>query len=209
VIEVSPDDFEEIVVGVDPAVTSGEDADETGIIVAARGPHQPDTCAIPHCLWHAYILEDATLPKSNKSSPDRWGRRVIEAYDQWNATVCVVESNQGKELLRSVLQNIRADLPVELPHAGVSKEARAEPVVALYEQGRVHHIGDPIHYALLEDQMTTWVPTGKRGRVSPDRMDALVWAVTRLDINGTNRKVKRSFDGMTPIGFGQQNGWAI
>ena len=208
-IEVSPDDFEEIVIGVDPAVTSGEDADETGIIVAARGPHQPDTCAIPHCRWHAYILEDATLPKSNKSSPDRWGRRVIEAYDQWNATVCVVESNQGKELLRSVLQNIRADLPVELPHAGVSKEARAEPVVALYEQGRVHHIGDPIHYALLEDQMTTWVPTGKRGRVSPDRMDALVWAVTRLDINGTNRKVKRSFDGMTPIGFGQQNGWAI
>jgi hypothetical protein len=209
VIEVSPDDFEEIVIGVDPAVTSGEDADETGIIVAARGPHQPDTCVIPHCKWHAYILEDATLPKSNKSSPDRWGRRVIEAYDQWNASVCVVESNQGKELLRSVLQNIRPDLPVELPHAGVSKEARAEPIVALYEQGRVHHIGDPIHYALLEDQMTTWVPTGKRGRVSPDRMDALVWAVTRLDINGTNRKVKRSFDGMVPLGFGQQNGWAI
>jgi phage terminase large subunit-like protein len=209
VIEVSPDDFEEIVIGVDPAVTSGEDADETGIIVAARGPHQPDTCVIPHCRWHAYILEDATLPKSNKSSPDRWGRRVIEAYDQWNASVCVVESNQGKELLRSVLQNIRPDLPVELPHAGVSKEARAEPIVALYEQGRVHHIGDPIHYALLEDQMTTWVPTGKRGRVSPDRMDALVWAVTRLDINGTNRKVKRSFDGMVPLGFGQQNGWAI
>ena len=208
-IEVSPDDFEEIVIGVDPAVTSGEDADETGIIVAARGPHQPDTCVIPHCKWHAYILEDATLPKSNKSSPDRWGRRVIEAYDQWNASVCVVESNQGKELLRSVLQNIRPDLPVELPHAGVSKEARAEPIVALYEQGRVHHIGDPIHYALLEDQMTTWVPTGKRGRVSPDRMDALVWAVTRLDINGTNRKVKRSFDGMVPLGFGQQNGWAI
>lgn len=208
-IEVSPDDFEEIVIGVDPAVTSGEDADETGIIVAARGPHQPDTCVIPHCRWHAYILEDATLPKSNKSSPDRWGRRVIEAYDQWNASVCVVESNQGKELLRSVLQNIRPDLPVELPHAGVSKEARAEPIVALYEQGRVHHIGDPIHYALLEDQMTTWVPTGKRGRVSPDRMDALVWAVTRLDINGTNRKVKRSFDGMVPLGFGQQNGWAI
>ena len=208
-IHVNPDDFEEIVVGVDPAVTSGEDADETGIIVAARGPHQPDTCVIPHCKWHAYILEDATLPKSNKSSPDRWGRRVIEAYDQWNASVCVVESNQGKELLRSVLQNIRADLPVELPHAGISKEARAEPVVALYEQGRVHHIGDPMHYALLEDQMTTWVPTGKRGRVSPDRMDALVWAVTRLDINGTNRKVKRSFDGMVPLGFGQQNGWAI
>ena len=208
-IEVSPDDFEEIVIGVDPAVTSGEDADETGIIVAARGPHQPDTCVIPHCKWHAYILEDATLPKSNKSSPDRWGRRVIEAYDQWNASVCVVESNQGKELLRSVLQNIRPDLPVELPHAGISKEARAEPIVALYEQGRVHHIGDPIHYALLEDQMTTWVPTGKRGRVSPDRMDALVWAVTRLDINGTNRKVKRSFDGMVPLGFGQQNGWAI
>lgn len=208
-IHVDPDDFEEIVVGVDPAVTAGEDADETGIIVASRGPHQPDTCVIPHCKWHAYILEDATLPKSNKSSPDRWGRRVIEAYDQWNASVCVVESNQGKELLRSVLQNIRADLPVELPHAGISKEARAEPVVALYEQGRVHHIGDPMHYALLEDQMTTWVPTGKRGRVSPDRMDALVWAVTRLDINGTNRKVKRSFDGMVPLGFGQQNGWAI
>jgi len=208
-IEVNPDDFEEIVVGVDPAVTSGEDADETGIIVVARGPHQPETCVIPHCRFHAYVLEDATLPKSNKSSPERWGRRVVEAYDQWNASVCVVESNQGKELLRSILQNIRPDLPVELPHAGVSKEARAEPIVALYEQGRVHHIGDPMHYTQLEEQMTTWVPTGKRGRKSPDRMDALVWGITRLDINGTNRKTKRSFDGLTPIGFAQSNGWSI
>lgn len=208
-IEITPDDLDEIVVGVDPAVTSGEDADETGIVVVGRGPHQPETCQIPHCIYHAYVLEDATVPKSNKTSIERWGRRVIEAYDTWSASVCVVESNQGKELLRSVLNNIRPDLPVELAHAGASKEVRAEPIVSLYEQGRVHHLGDPMHFAQLEEQMTTWIPNGKRGQHSPDRMDALVWAITRLDINGNNRKAKRSFDGMAPIGFGQRNGWAI
>lgn len=207
-IEVKAEDFLSIVVGVDPALTSGEDADETGIIVAASGPHQPETCSIQHCYKHAYILEDATLPKGSKVTPEKWGRRVIDAYDEWNAGRVVVEGNAGRELLRAVLQNIRPTIPVDLPHAGKSKTARAEPVVTLYEQGRVHHLGPPSQYAQLEDQMTTWVPTTARGK-SPDRMDALVWAVSALEINDMPKARWTLDEGMSPLGFGQANGWRI
>lgn len=207
-IEVHAEDFLSIVVGVDPSLTSGENADETGIIVAASGPHQPETCAIEHCTLHAYILEDATLPRGTKSTPERWGTRVIQAYDEWNAGRVVVEGNAGRELLSSVLHNIRPTLPVELPNAGQSKTARAEPIVSLYEQGRVHHLGNPAEFALLEDQMTTWVPMAGR-RNSPDRLDALVWAITALDINSQPRKRFALEESMVPFGYGQVNGWKI
>lgn len=207
-IEVRAEDFLSIVVGVDPAMTSGEDADETGIIVAASGPHQPETCSLEHCTKHAYILEDATLPKSTKSTPERWGRRVIDAYDEWNAGRIVVEGNAGRELLTAVLHSIRPTVPVELCNARENKTARAEPIVALYEQGRVHHLGSPAQYAQLEDQMTTWVPIAGR-RKSPDRMDALVWAITALDINVTPKQRWTLDEGMSPMNFGQANGWRI
>lgn len=207
-ITVDPVDFLRIVVGVDPSLTSGENSDETGIVVAASGPHQPETCSIDHCTLHAYILEDATLPKHIKSTPERWGRRVIEAYDEWNAGLVVVEGNAGRDLLKSVLHNIRPTIPVDLPNASESKTARAEPIVALYEQGRVHHIGNPSDFAVLEDQMTTWVPRAGR-RDSPDRMDALVWAVAALNINGSLKTRRVLEEGMTPMGFGQSNGWAL
>ena len=208
-IEINPDEFIKIVVGVDPALTSGGDSDETGIIVAASGPHQPDTCSIQHCDTHAYILEDATLPRHIKSTPEKWGRRVVEAYDEWNAGRVVVEGNAGRELLKSVLLTIRPTLVIEMPNASISKTARAEPIVNLYEQGRVHHIGNPADFALLEEQMTTWVPNASR-KNSPDRLDALVWAVSALDINAiSNRRRWQEMGEITPVNFEQSNGWQI
>jgi len=203
-ISVSADDFLRIVVGVDPAMTSGENSDETGIIVAASGPHQPDTCSLEHCKVHGYILEDATIPRGQKATPEKWATRVVEAFDEWNAGVVVVESNAGHELLEMTLRTIRPTLPVLRPNAGEGKRARAEPIVALYEQGRVHHLGDPTQFATLEEQMTTWVPeAGKHN--SPDRLDALVWALTELNLSG--RKPRRALPDVMPIDMPQPNVW--
>jgi phage terminase large subunit-like protein len=208
-IEVSLEDFTKIVVGVDPSVTSGENADETGIIIVARGPHQPDSCVTPHCTGHGYVLQDATLPKSNKNSVDKWARRVVEMFDVWRANVIVIEGNQGHELLDMALRTVRNGLPVERPNARENKKARMEPIVALYEQGRIHHLGDPTQFAQLEEQMTSWVPPaeGKRASNSPDRVDALVWALAELNLQG--RKPRRSVEGISPVGFSQTNEWRI
>jgi phage terminase large subunit-like protein len=208
-ISVDPADFSKIVIGVDPSVTSGEDADETGIIVAAKGPHQPDTCVAPACVAHGYVLEDATLPKSNKNSVDKWVKKVIQVFDEWNANLIVIESNQGHEMLDLALRTERPNIPVSRPNARYSKKARAEPIVALYEQGRIHHIGDPSHFAMLEEQMTTWIPPveGKRASKSPDRVDALVWALTELNLQG--RRPRGTMGGIAPVGFSQSNEWRI
>ena len=208
-ISITPDDLYRVVVGVDPSVTSGPNADETGIVVAASGPHQPDSCSIETCTTHAYILQDATLPRSNKNSIDRWIDRVIEMYDTWNASLVVVEGNQGQELLEMSLRTKRPDLPIKRPNATENKKARAEPIVALYEQGRIHHVGDPSKFALLEEQMTTWVPGegGKRTKVSPDRVDALVWAVAELNLQGS--RFKRKPPVVEAIGIAGRNSWAI
>jgi len=204
VITIRADEFIRIVVGVDPAMTSGENSDETGIIVAASGPHQPDTCALEHCTIHGYILEDATIPRGQKATPERWATRVVDAFDEWNAGLVVVESNAGHELLEMTLRTIRPTLPVSRPNAAENKKARAEPIVALYEQGRVHHLGDPTQFAALEDQMTTWVP-GSSKRESPDRLDALVWALTELNISG--RKPRKGYPDLMPMGLPQENIW--
>ena len=162
-----PCDRVRTVVGVDPAVTSGEDADETGIIVAARGAD-----------GHYYILEDL----SRRASPLEWARVVLQSAREYGAQI-VAEANQGGELIEALLRRVAADIedqyrvPLKLVRASVGKRTRAEPVAALYEQGRVHHVG---YLAELEDQLCTWVP----GAPSPDRMDALVWAVTELSDRG-------------------------
>ena len=207
-IAVSADDFIRIVVGVDPAMTSGENADETGIVVVASGPHQPDTCSLEHCTVHGYVLEDATLPKGSKATPERWATRVVEAFDEWNAGLVVVETNAGHELLEMTLRTIRPTLPVSRPNARENKKARAEPIVALYEQGRVHHLGDPSRFAALEEQMTTWVPpeAGKRAGNSPDRMDALVWGLTELNLTG--RKPRKTYPDLMPVDMPQKNIWS-
>lgn len=145
-----------VVVGVDPAATSGESSAETGIIVAGRGSD-----------GDAYVLADRSL----RGTPHEWGSAAVLAYDAFDADHVTPETNNGGEMVTSTLRTIRPDLPILAVHASRGKATRAEPISALYEQRRVHHIGT---LAALEDQMVSWVP----GMASPDRMDALVWALT-------------------------------
>lgn len=197
-ISISRNVFDRIVIGVDPAVTSGDDADETGIIVAALGPHQPETCRIERCSGHAYVLEDATIPKEVRPSIDDWARRVVEAFDEWQADRVIAEGNQGGELVEQVLRTIRPGLPVKRVTARVGKRTRAEPIAALYEQGRVHHVGPALGFAMLEDQLTMWTQSSSE---SPDRLDALVWAISALGISGAGALIPD----VAPLGFGKRN----
>jgi phage terminase large subunit-like protein len=146
-----------VAVGVDPKASVEADS-ETGIVAAGLGAD-----------GHFYILEDASL----NSSPEQWGRAVVNAYTCHKADRIVPEVNQGGDMVVSVLRAVNANASIRPVHASRGKLTRAEPVAALYEQGKVHHVGA---FAKLEDQMTTWVP----GMPSPDRMDALVWALTDL-----------------------------
>lgn len=149
-----------IVVAVDPAVTASETSDETGIVVVGLGAD-----------GHAYVIADY----SGRHTPDTWAKRVVKAFDDWRADRIVAESNNGGQLVAVNIATVRKNLPLTLVHASQGKRTRAEPIAALYEQGKVHHIGA---FPKLEDQMTTWEPlTGAR---SPDRLDAMVWGVTEL-----------------------------
>jgi len=153
-----------IVVGVDPAASSGEAANENGIIVAGIAAN-----------GHAYIIEDWSL----RGSPDEWARKAVAAYRKHDADALIAESNQGGEMVSAVIKSV-ADIPVKLVRATRGKYVRAEPVSALYEQGRVHHAGVMPE---LEDQMISFTPERAADRsdgYSPDRVDALVWALTEL-----------------------------
>ena len=178
---VSPE-LVRIVVGVDPAVSHGETSDETGIIVdgiAATG--------------HGYTLADYTI----RGTPLEWARAVVKAYYEWNADRVIGEVNNGGDLIESTLRTIDRNISYKGVHATRGKAIRAEPVAALYEQGRWHHVGS---FPQLEDQMCEWVP----GQKSPDHMDAHVWAVTELmeaDHTGTNIPLDlMSFGGMNKQG---------
>jgi phage terminase large subunit-like protein len=151
-----------IVVAIDPAMTSGEGAAETGIVVAGCDHRE-----------HVFVLEDGSV----HGSPDHWARRAIDAYHRYRADMLVVEANQGGELVTQTLYTVDASVPVESIHASRGKRTRAEPVAALYEQGRVHHVGA---FPELEDQLCLWEPLS--GEISPDRLDALVWAISALGI---------------------------
>ena len=158
-IETAPN-LIRIVVAIDPAVTSGEDSDETGIVVAgvtAQGKF--------------YVLDDRTC----KLSPDGWGRVAIEAYHDWKADRIIAETNNGGDMVQILMQTIDPTITVTKVTATRGKRVRAEPISALYEQNRVHHVGT---FPSLEDQMVTWTPDVSK---SPDRMDALVWAITELN----------------------------
>lgn len=153
-------DLARIVVAVDPAVTSGETADETGIVVAGRDGD-----------GRFWVLEDL----SARLSPDLWARRAATAHARHRADCVICEVNQGGDLVAATLRTVDPALPVRGVRATRGKRVRAEPVAALYEQGRVRHAGV---FEALEDQMTGF--TGASGEASPDRLDALVWAVTAL-----------------------------
>ena len=149
-----------VVVGVDPAVSTSDDSDETGIVVVALVRS-----------GHLIVFDDKTC----RESPLEWARIVVEAYREWKCSRVVAEVNNGGNMVETVLRTISANLPYRAVRAADNKYARAEPVAALYEQGRVHHMGS---FPELEDQMCGYVPRGVRK--SPDRMDALVWAITEL-----------------------------
>jgi len=160
VASVDMERLRRIVVAIDPAVTSDADSDETGIVVAGLGID-----------GHGYVLEDL----SGRSSPDAWARRAVNALDRHGADRIIGEANNGGDLIEHTLRTVRPNVPYRKVHASRGKAARAEPIAALYEQGKVHHVGG---FRELEDQLCSWEPLS--GMRSPDRLDALVWALTEL-----------------------------
>ena len=149
-----------IVVGVDPAVTSGEDSDSTGIVVAGMSND-----------GNYYVLADDTL----KASPQVWAEKAIASFEQHKADRIIAEVNNGGDLVVHLLQQVKANIPVKKVTASRGKAVRAEPIAALFEQGRAHMVG---YYPELEDQMCEYEPGVTKE--SPDRMDAMVWAITEL-----------------------------
>lgn len=147
-----------IVVGVDPAVTSGTEADDTGIVVAGMDNNH-----------HGYILDDKTL----KASPDGWAKAAVNAYHKWKADRIIGEANNGGDMIEFVIKSVDRDVSYRKVTATRGKMLRAEPIAALYEQGKIHHVG---YFGDLEDQYCEWQPGDK----SPNNMDAAVWALTEL-----------------------------
>lgn len=160
----SAPDLVRVVVGIDPAASHNSTSNLTGIVAAGVGVD-----------GLGYVLEDG----SGRYSPDGWGRRSVALYEAHKGDRLVAEGNQGGEMVRHVIQSVMPNAPVSIVHARRGKQARAEPVAALYEQGKVRHVGA---FAELEDQMATWEPLS--GMASPDRLDALVWALTDLMLTG-------------------------
>ena len=156
-------DLTRVVVAIDPAVSTNEGSDETGIIVAGRDEG-----------GHGYVLEDL----SGKHQPADWARTAIAAYRRHSADRIVAEVNQGGDLVENTLRTIDENVSYSSVHASRGKFVRAEPIAALYEQSRVHHVGS---FPELEDQMSSFVADIDRAKLgSPDRVDALVWGLTEL-----------------------------
>ena len=148
-----------ITVSIDPAVTNTQASDETGILVCGSDS-----------AGHGYVLGDYSF----KGSPLDWASKAVSVFDEWKADTILVEVNQGGDMVSAVLKQIRHSLPIREVRAHIGKRLRAEPVAAMYEQGRIHHIGE---FPTLEDQMTVWTPNDPD---SPDRIDAMVQAFSNL-----------------------------
>lgn len=152
-----------IVVAIDPAVSDNEGSDEHGIIVVG----------LDNTGKEAYVLEDG----SKKGSPLDWARRAVALYDHYQADAIVAEVNQGGDMVTQTIHTVRSNVKVISVRATRGKHVRAEPIAALYEQGKVHHVGS---FPDLERQMVMMTSAGYEGDDSPDRLDALVWACTEL-----------------------------
>jgi phage terminase large subunit-like protein len=150
-----------VVVAIDPAVSTQRASNETGIIVAGVGHDE-----------HAYVLADGSV----RGTPDEWAKMALVLYRAHYANQLIAEANNGGDLVAHTLRTIDRHVSVRLVHASRGKAVRAEPVAALYEQGRVHHVRV---FGALEEQMISWTPESGE---SPDRMDALVWAIWALMI---------------------------
>lgn len=145
-----------VVVAVDPSATST--GDEAGIVVAGKGED-----------GRLYVLGDDSI----QGSPAQWAKAAVVAFHRHECDRLVYESNQGGEMVAQTIKTVDASVPLRAIHASLGKHTRAEPIAALYEQGRVSHVGT---FSALEDEMCEWEP----GAASPNRMDALVYALTEL-----------------------------
>lgn len=151
-----------ILVGIDPAISSEERSNEHGIIVAGVGID-----------GRGYVLDDMSL----KGTPGEWAKRAVTAFDKWQADGIVIEVNQGGDMVKHTLSTVRPHLPIIEVRASRGKHVRAEPISALYDVGKISHVGT---FEQLESQMCQMTASGFEGEGSPDRCDALVWTLTQL-----------------------------
>lgn len=157
--EVERDALTRVVIGVDPAGSTGKKSDETGIVVVGQMGE------------HLYVLEDAT----GKYTPQQWANQVDKMAEKWGADVVAVERNFGGDMVKHTLKSIDSLVRIKEVRATRGKRVRAEPIVSLYEQQRVAHFRG---LEKLEEELVTWVPDS--GMASPNRLDALVWACSEL-----------------------------
>jgi phage terminase large subunit-like protein len=157
------------VVAIDPAITNTENSDETGIVCASRTKD-----------GDFIVFADRTI----KASPRQWAQRAIDTYHEFTADRIVYEDNQGGDAWGEIIHQIDPYIPVGTVHAQVGKRLRAEPIAALYEKHIVYHMA---HFDKLEGQMTSWEPYDPKSK-SPDRVDALVHALTELNPSGSKSR---------------------
>src|SRR5882762_390398 len=181
-----------VVVAIDPAAKKNEmpeDGAATGIVVAAVGEDN-----------RGYVLDDATC----RGTPNEWARMAVACYDRYEGNCIVGEINNGGEMVAATVRAVRPTVPFKEVHASKGKWTRAEPVAALYEQGRISHVGT---FAALEDEMVNFGPNGMVGELSPDRVDALVWAFSELFPTITKKIVEKKALPRTPIvPYGDRSG---
>lgn len=171
-------ELDRIVIAVDPAATSGEEADETGIVAVGIATDADG-------YTRGYVLADRSL----RGTPEEWAKAAIGLYREYDADRIVAEKNQGGEMVEAVLRTVDRTAPITLVSATRGKVVRAEPISALYEQGRVHHVG---RLDKLEDQMCMFSRDVDRSSGnSPDRVDALVWGLTALFDKITGRRKRK------------------
>jgi predicted phage terminase large subunit-like protein len=174
-VKVRPSELVRIVVAVDPAITNTEESDETGIVVCGKDEK-----------GHGYVLKDA----SGRYSPGEWGAKAVQLFHEFKADRIVAENNQGGDMVEHVVKTTDRTISYRGVSASRGKIARAEPVAALMEQGKIHHVGS---LARLEDQMTSYTGERKKGEPSPDRMDAMVWAFFDLMLKGMQEYSGKQF----------------
>lgn len=172
-----PEDLERVYVAVDPAVSNTENSDEHGIIVVGLARDKEG-------YRRGYVLEDGSM----RGNPEDWAKKAVSLYRSWAADKIIAEKNQGGLMVESTIKAVDRSVPVELVHASRGKVVRAEPISALYEQHRVHHVGT---FDKLEDQMCMFSIDNVRNTSngSPDRVDALVWGLTKLFDKLTGRRL--------------------
>lgn len=157
-------DMQRVVVAIDPAAKSKRDSDDTGIAVAGQGVD-----------GNGYVLADRTC----HLGPDGWARRGVAAFDEFSADRVVAEVNNGGEMVEHTIRTIRPTIPYKAVHASRGKAIRAEPISALYEQGKIFHVEGLTE---MEDELATWTP---ESGWSPGRLDSVVWALTELMLGPT------------------------